>query len=307
MAKKKTATKSKATTRSKASSKKTTTKKKAVRSKSTARKAASKKPASKKAAVKKAPAKKKPATKKAAVKKAPAKKVSAKKATSKKAAVKKPATKASKAVAKKAVAKKAVSKKAAIKKAPKKAASKKATKAAAPKKPKKKPAPKAKDERYTLTEARAAASGLAARAGIKVVRSHASDEPEEKAKTRRLKKSPLSKPQLDKYRDILLLKRAEVAGDVSAMQTEVFNASETSFQADQGSEEYEQALSLGLVESQRRLLTQINEALSRINDGVYGICSITGGPIGRERLDATPWTTLSLDGAREQDRQNYYQ
>lgn len=302
MAKKKTATKSKATTRSKASSKKTTTKKKAVRSKSTARKAASKKPASKKAAVKKAPAKKKPATKKAAVKKAPAKKVSAKKATSKKAAVKKPATKASKAVAKKAV-----SKKAAIKKAPKKAASKKATKAAAPKKPKKKPAPKAKDERYTLTEARAAASGLAARAGIKVVRSHASDEPEEKAKTRRLKKSPLSKPQLDKYRDILLLKRAEVAGDVSAMQTEVFNASETSFQADQGSEEYEQALSLGLVESQRRLLTQINEALSRINDGVYGICSITGGPIGRERLDATPWTTLSLDGAREQDRQNYYQ
>jgi len=302
VAKKKTATKSKATTRSKASSKKTTTKKKAVRSKSTARKAASKKPASKKAAVKKAPAKKKPATKKAAVKKAPAKKVSAKKATSKKAAVKKPATKASKAVAKKAV-----SKKAAIKKAPKKAASKKATKAAAPKKPKKKPAPKAKDERYTLTEARAAASGLAARAGIKVVRSHASDEPEEKAKTRRLKKSPLSKPQLDKYRDILLLKRAEVAGDVSAMQTEVFNASETSFQADQGSEEYEQALSLGLVESQRRLLTQINEALSRINDGVYGICSITGGPIGRERLDATPWTTLSLDGAREQDRQNYYQ
>ncbi len=302
MAKKKTATKSKATTRSKASSKKITTKKKAVRSKSTAKKAASKKPAAKKAAVKKTPTKKKPAAKKAAVKKAPAKKVSAKKATSKKAAVKKPAAKASKAVAKKAV-----SKKAAIKKAPKKAVSKKATKAAAPKKPKKKPAPKAKDERHTLTEARAAASGLAARAGIKIVRSHTSDEPEEKSKTRRLKKSPLSKPQLDKYRDILLLKRTEVAGDVSAMETEVFNASETSFQADQGSEEYEQALSLGLVESQRRLLTQINEALSRINEGVYGICSITGGPIGRERLDATPWTTLSLEGAREQDRQNYYQ
>jgi RNA polymerase-binding protein DksA len=203
---------------------------------------------------------------------------------------------------------------AALKKAPRKAAVKegaKDAKAPAIPKVKKKPAPKAKDERYTLTEARAAASGLAARAGLKLVRAHTSAEPEEKAKTRQLKKSPLTKAQLEKYREILLQKRAEVASDVTAMQSEAFGANDggafPQHPGDQGSDEYEQSLSLGLAESQRKLLMEIKEALVRIDDGAYGICALTGGPIGRDRLDATPWTKLSLEGAREQDRQNYYQ
>ena len=243
-----------------------------------------------------------------------------KKAPAKKTAAKKPAVNAdrttttTKVTAKKAVAEKVVTKQTAIKKAPRKSVVKSAsptlTKSKV-KKPKKPPAPKAKDERYTLSEARAAASGLAARAGLKLVRSHTSAEPEEKTKTRRLTKSPLSPAQIEKYREILFHKRAEVAGDVSAMESEAFGPSDggafPQHLADQGSDEYEQSLSLGLAESQRKLLVEINEALERIEDGTYGICVLTGGRIGRDRLDATPWAKLSLEGAHEQDRQNYFQ
>ena len=307
--------------RKKASAKKTVVKKALVKKAATrkaatktTKKVASKKAASKKAAVKKASAGK------ASAKQSAAKKASARKTSTKKAVAKKSAAKASKSAAtvRKAPSKKAPSKKTLPKSGAGDASgrTKKATgsdkqSAKQPAKPKKKPAPKAKDERYTLSEARAAASGLAARAGIKIVRSHTSAEPAEKTKTRRLKKSPLTKAQLEMYREILLLKRSEVASDVSAMESEAFGATDggafPQHQADQGSDEYEQALSLGLAETQRRLLVQIDEALTRIDEGVYGICALTGGPIGRDRLDATPWTKLSLEGAREQDRQNYYQ
>ncbi len=311
MAKKKTAAKSKKkTTRSKAASKKKTTaasarskpaasKKKAA--KKTTRKTAAKRPTSKKKVARKAAAKKKATTKKA---------VTRKKAVTKKKAASKKTTKKT---ARKTTSKKATSKKASIKKAPKKKAAAKKAAAKPAAKPKKKatPKPKAKDERYTLTEARAAASGLAARAGLRMPRAQGPTETTEKAKVRKLKKSPLTKAQLEKYREILFQKRAEVAGDVSAMESEAFGPSDggafPQHQADQGSDEYEQSLSLGLAESQRKLLTEINEALARINDGTYGICALTGGPIGKNRLDATPWTKLSLEGAREQDRQNYYQ
>ena len=307
--------------RKKASAKKTVVKKalvkKALVKKAATRKAATKttkKVASKKAASKKAAAKKASAGK-ASAKQSAAKKASARKTSTKKAVAKKSAAKASKSAAtvRKAPSKKTLPKSGAgdASGRTKKTTGSDKQSAKQPAKPKKKPAPKAKDERYTLSEARAAASGLAARAGIKIVRSHTSAEPAEKTKTRRLKKSPLTKAQLEMYREILLLKRSEVASDVSAMESEAFGATDggafPQHQADQGSDEYEQALSLGLAETQRRLLVQIDEALTRIDEGVYGICALTGGPIGRDRLDATPWTKLSLEGAREQDRQNYYQ
>ena len=322
MAKKKPATKSKKTVaRSKAPSKKKSTTKAAPSKPAAAKPATRRKASAKKASPKMKPATKKPATAKIAPKKAPTKKAATSKAVAVKPKAKQAAAKPAKAASsaktapvKKAPAMGAAAKKATIKKAPRKSASKsesKEAKAPAQPKVKKKPAPKAKDERYTLSEARAAASGLAARAGLKLVRAHGNTEPEEKAKTRQLKKSPLTKAQLEKYREILLQKRAEVASDVTAMQSEAFGPSDggafPQHPGDQGSDEYEQSLSLGLAESQRKLLMEIREALVRIDDGTYGICALTGGPIGRNRLDATPWTKLSLEGAREQDRQNYYQ
>ena len=57
-----------------------------------------------------------------------------------------------------------------------------------------------------------------------------------------------------------------------------------------------------LEENSEHVLTAINEALERIEDGTYGICAICGKPIGEERLAAIPWATHCIDCKRLEER-----
>lgn len=294
-------------TAAKKTTKKPATKKAPTRAASSRKKTSSKKaPVKKKPATKKKPTAKKPATKKKTTK---ASASSAGKKTTKKVA-KKPAPK-KKATSKKAPAKKTAkttAKKPASKKpASKKKTTKKAGSAARPSTKKKKPSAPADDA--TLKAARAAALRLASLAGLPAVTTNQFAEPEAEKKKRRLTKSPLSASALNVFRDLLLQKRREVAGDVSAIEGEALNPSRAGslsslpqHMADQGSDEFEQTLSLGIAASQRRLLVEIEAALDRIDDGVYGICEMTGGAIQKARLEATPWCRYSLEGARMADR-----
>jgi len=127
-------------------------------------------------------------------------------------------------------------------------------------------------------------------------------------KKKRLRKSPLKPAEIEAYRRILLEKRAEVLGDVTEMEQEALGSRSgalSSFPqhlADQGSDEYDQSLALGLAASQRALLREIDAALDRIEQGTFGVCELLGTPIAKARLDATPWTRLSLEGARQADK-----
>jgi RNA polymerase-binding protein DksA len=131
------------------------------------------------------------------------------------------------------------------------------------------------------------------------------------APAKRLKKTPLTKRQLESFRKRLLEKREEVFSDVSDMEVSALggeglaSSSMPQHMADQGSDEYDQSLSLGIAESQRKLIREIDEALERIEDGTYGICQMLGTPIPRDRLEAMPWTKYSLEGARLASRQAY--
>jgi DnaK suppressor protein len=69
--------------------------------------------------------------------------------------------------------------------------------------------------------------------------------------------------------------------------------------ADQGSDEAEYETRLLLSASQKEYLREIDEALQRIEDGVYGICEVTGKAIGLQRLRAIPTARLSIE-AQEQ-------
>jgi RNA polymerase-binding protein DksA len=46
-------------------------------------------------------------------------------------------------------------------------------------------------------------------------------------------------------------------------------------------------------------LHEIDRALARIDDGVYGICVVTGQPIPVERLRALPWATMTVEAAEQ--------
>jgi RNA polymerase-binding transcription factor DksA len=160
----------------------------------------------------------------------------------------------------------------------------------------------------TLTDARAAASRLAAAAGLPSLKHRTPEAMAEMVAEKRLTKSPLNKRELDKFREILNLKRSEVAGDVFDMESEALGhgkgelSSLPQHMADQGSDEYDQSLSLGLAQSQRVLLKEIDAALARIEAKTYGVCEALGVPIPKERLNATPWARYSVEGARMVDR-----
>ena len=64
--------------------------------------------------------------------------------------------------------------------------------------------------------------------------------------------------------------------------------------ADRASSESDRALELRTRDRQRKLISKIDAALKRIEDGTYGYCEETGDPIGIARLDARPIATLSL-------------
>ena len=53
---------------------------------------------------------------------------------------------------------------------------------------------------------------------------------------------------------------------------------------------------------QRKLISKIDEAMRRIEDGSYGYCEETGEPIGVARLDARPIATLSLEAQERHER-----
>lgn len=119
----------------------------------------------------------------------------------------------------------------------------------------------------------------------------------------------LSSKELEHFRGLLLDKRRELVGDMSHMEREALrSASGTNLSnlpmhmADMGTDNYEQEFTLGLVEKERVLLREINQALAKIQDGTYGICEGTGKPINKMRLEAQPWARYSIEHARQMER-----
>jgi DnaK suppressor protein len=212
-------------------------------------------------------------TAKKKVAKKTAKKRTPKKATKK--AVKKTVKKTPKKVVKKTVKKKIAKK--AVKKTVKKKAAKKAVKKAV-----KKTAKKAVKK---------------ASAGIVV-------KPQKKKKL----KTHLTKKQLKEFKGMLLEKRRSLLGDMSGMEGNSLgkNMQESSgdlsnmptHPADIGSDNFEHEFTLGLLESERALLVEINEALDRIVDNSFGVCPGTGKPIGLPRLRARPWCKYGIEYQR---------
>ena len=71
---------------------------------------------------------------------------------------------------------------------------------------------------------------------------------------------------------------------------------------DRASSESERALELRTRDRQRKLISKIDEALYRIEQGEYGYCEESGEPIGVARLDARPIATLSLEAQERHEK-----
>ena len=72
--------------------------------------------------------------------------------------------------------------------------------------------------------------------------------------------------------------------------------------ADRASSETDRSLELRARDRQRKLISKIEAALARIDDGSYGYCEETGDPISLKRLDARPIATLSIEAQERHER-----
>ena len=72
--------------------------------------------------------------------------------------------------------------------------------------------------------------------------------------------------------------------------------------ADRASSETDRAIELRARDRQRKLISKIDEALTRIDDGTYGYCEETGEPISLKRLAARPIATLSIEAQERHER-----
>jgi len=72
--------------------------------------------------------------------------------------------------------------------------------------------------------------------------------------------------------------------------------------ADRASEETDRALELRTRDRQRKLISKIDAAIRRIDEGEYGYCNDTGEPISLKRLDARPIAMLSLEAQERHER-----
>lgn len=114
----------------------------------------------------------------------------------------------------------------------------------------------------------------------------------------------LTQAEIGKFRDLLLAKRNEILGNVISMEDEALHRQRSDLSnmpihmADIGTDNYETEYTLGLVDSERKLMRDIDEALDRIENCTYGICEGSGKSIPKARLEAIPWARYCVEYAR---------
>lgn len=124
----------------------------------------------------------------------------------------------------------------------------------------------------------------------------------------RTKRHRLSAVDIEQFKELLLEKRREIVGNVSEINDEALRKSRLEaagdlssmpiHMADIGTDNFEQEFALDLVDGERKLLTEIDDALQRIEEKTYGTCEGTGKQIPKTRLKAKPWARYCVEYAR---------
>lgn len=113
----------------------------------------------------------------------------------------------------------------------------------------------------------------------------------------------MNERQLEYFRRKLVSWKEDILREsretLSHLQTETENHPDLS---DRASSETDRALELRTRDRQRKVISKIDEALRRVEDGSYGYCEDTGEPIGLARLEARPIATLSLEAQERHER-----
>ncbi|MCI0747941.1 MAG: TraR/DksA C4-type zinc finger protein [Verrucomicrobia subdivision 3 bacterium] len=104
--------------------------------------------------------------------------------------------------------------------------------------------------------------------------------------------------RLLELRGRLLQEKAELAGE-ALEETPTYSMS----MADAATDEFDRDLALSELAAEQDAIYEIDEAIHRIENNVYGNCELTGKPIPQARLNAVPWTRFCEDAEEQLERQ----
>ena len=115
----------------------------------------------------------------------------------------------------------------------------------------------------------------------------------------------LTKKELKKFQELLEEKRKLVLERARQMLSEgmVLDANDLPDEMDLASSEYIQSFEFRLRGREKSLLSKLDLALKKIEDGSFGICEICDEPIGKKRLEARPETSLCIKCKEDQERE----
>lgn len=117
------------------------------------------------------------------------------------------------------------------------------------------------------------------------------------------KKSPLKPEKLEVFRAMLVQKISELLSEAGKTVSEMTSGKENFPDPnDRASLESDRNFELRIRDRERKLILKMQEAIKRIDDGVYGICESCGGPISEKRLLARPVTTECIDCKTKQEK-----
>ncbi len=124
----------------------------------------------------------------------------------------------------------------------------------------------------------------------------------------------MKKADVKPFKEMLLELRARLRGDVSTLANAALSKSGSggsgagavpNHMADFGSDTYEQDNTILLMNNEGETLTQIEGALVRIEEGVYGSCAECNSKIPKTRLKAIPYTPYCVKCASELETNRY--
>jgi len=122
----------------------------------------------------------------------------------------------------------------------------------------------------------------------------------------------MEKKQLGKYQELLLQERERLVQEINEREDESIGKSLKDFAgdlssytihlADLASDNMEEYMNLDLLSAEERLLVQIQNALTSIEKGTYGLCTQCKKKIDKKRLDAIPYVSLCKECKEEEEK-----
>ena len=120
------------------------------------------------------------------------------------------------------------------------------------------------------------------------------------------KEECVEKAKMEKFKTLLLQAKIKImnGGILRSNDDLTVSTDDLSDEADLAMSVINQQVSFNMRQRELVKLKAIDEALYRIEQGVYGHCEECDEAIGEKRLENQPWTTLCISHAEEQEREN---